>query len=204
MKILWVALLASLPAIALAGEGKPDAKAVYAAKCASCHGKDGKGSAAMAKMFKVELASMSLAGDEAKAKKDDELVEVVAKGKGKMPAYAKKLSGEEIAAVVAYSRGLGAAEKPRQDAKPAADGAGLYAAKCSSCHAKNGKGGAPLAKMFGVAAEALDLTRAAAERKDDELSAVISDGKNKMPAFKEKLKETEIRAVVAYIRSLAG
>ncbi len=37
----------------------PTAK-LFAQKCASCHGKDGKGAPSMAKMFKVDIALLDL------------------------------------------------------------------------------------------------------------------------------------------------
>jgi mono/diheme cytochrome c family protein len=41
-----------------------------------------------------------------KAKSDAQLANTIAKGQGKMPAYAGKLSDDEIKAAVAYVRSL--------------------------------------------------------------------------------------------------
>ncbi len=83
----------------------------------------------------------------------------------------------------------------------------IYVKKCSSCHGADGKGKAPMAKMFKVKPEDMDLTaKQVAAKKDDELVSLINAGKGRMPAFKEfKDGETvvEAAAVVAYIRSLA-
>ena len=38
---------------------------------------------------------------------------------------------------------------------------------------------------------------------DDELAAVISDGKDKMPSYKKSLKPEQVKELVGYIRSLA-
>jgi mono/diheme cytochrome c family protein len=38
---------------------------------------------------------------------------------------------------------------------------------------------------------------------DAELSSIITDGKNKMPAYGKSLKGEDIKGLVAYIRSLA-
>ena len=38
---------------------------------------------------------------------------------------------------------------------------------------------------------------------DDELAAVIEKGKNKMPAYGKSINADDIKALVAYIRSLA-
>lgn len=75
-------------------------------KCASCHGKDGKGAASMAKMFKVDMGLLDLTDKETLDKKDDVLDGITAKGVGKMPAYEAKLKAEEVKALTAYIRSL--------------------------------------------------------------------------------------------------
>jgi len=84
------------------------AKIFTGRSCVNCHGKDGKGVARVAKMLKADLDAMDLTGKEAKSRSDSELEGIVFKGaeKGKMPAYGGKMTKEEIAAVVAYIRGL--------------------------------------------------------------------------------------------------
>lgn len=79
---------------------------LYNQKCASCHGKDGKGTASMAKMFKVDLGLLDLTDKATLDKKDDVLNGITSKGFGKMPAYATKLKAEEIAALTTYFRSL--------------------------------------------------------------------------------------------------
>lgn len=75
----------------------------YAKYCASCHGKDGR-----AKTFKAKLNhARNLADPEWQGRVSDERIfNSVMNGKGKMPAYGKKLSEQEIDALVAYVRGL--------------------------------------------------------------------------------------------------
>lgn len=84
---------------------------VYAAKCASCHGKDGKGSATMAKMLKVDNVLLDLTDKDSMAKTDDNLVSVTSKGKDKMPAFEGKLKVDEMANSIAYIRSLGEPKK---------------------------------------------------------------------------------------------
>ena len=79
-----------------------------------------------------------------------------------------------------------------------------YAAKCASCHAKDGKGNAAMVKVFKVDASALDLTKDSTLAKSDAaLAKVTTDGINKMPAYKGKLTDAEIAGLIAYIRTLA-
>jgi mono/diheme cytochrome c family protein len=86
----------------------------------------------------------------------------------------------------------------------AAAGAKLFAAKCTACHAKDGKGSLPMAKMFKLKdASALNLTsEATAKKPDADLVKTINTGREKMPSFKGKLKDAEITALVSYIRTL--
>lgn len=88
----------SLAALTLAGtmafaSGADD----YKAKCAMCHGADGKG--AMAK----KMGSQDLAGT---SMSTAEIAKVVTDGKGKMPAFKGKLSDDQIQAVAAYVKTL--------------------------------------------------------------------------------------------------
>jgi len=75
----------------------------YAKSCASCHGKDGR-----AKTFKGKLKhARDLTDPEWQNKASDERIfNSISNGKGKMPAFAKKLSETEVNALVNYVRGL--------------------------------------------------------------------------------------------------
>ena len=78
-----------------------DAAAVYKAKCAMCHGPDGKGSATGLKMGAHDFTAADV-----QKETDAQLTDTISKGKGKMPAYAGKLKDNEIKDLVAYIRGL--------------------------------------------------------------------------------------------------
>jgi mono/diheme cytochrome c family protein len=81
----------------------------------------------------------------------------------------------------------------------AQDAAATYKAKCSACHGADAKGDTPVGKKMGIQ----DLASAEVQKmSDDELAAVISDGKNKMPGYKKSLKPEQIKDLVGYIRSL--
>jgi cytochrome c6 len=76
----------------------------------------------------------------------------------------------------------------------AADAAALFAAKCAACHGKDGKGTAVGQKMG-----AHDLT--ALKEGEAEIVAVISNGKGKMSAYKEKLSQDEIKALAKFVKA---
>jgi cytochrome c6 len=74
----------------------------YKAKCAMCHGPDGTASTPVGKSMKVPSFK-----DPAEVKASDaQLIAATKNGKGKMPAYAGKLTDDQIREVVAYIRTL--------------------------------------------------------------------------------------------------
>lgn len=75
-----------------------DAAATYKAKCAMCHGPDGKGG---------KMGTRDFASPEVKAETDAQLTDIITKGKGKMPTYGGKISDADIKGLVAYIRTLG-------------------------------------------------------------------------------------------------
>jgi cytochrome c6 len=93
------------------------------------------------------------------------------------------------------------AQTPAAPAK--ADGAKIFAAKCTACHAKDGKGSLPMAKMFKLKDPTI-LNLTLTKESDAELVKTITDGRDKMPSFKGKLKDAEFSALVAYIRTLSA
>lgn len=78
-----------------------DGKALFAAKCASCHGKDAKGNPAMARMFKAAPAALDLSGGWT-ADSEKSRAAAIEKGRKNMPAFGGKLTAEERAVVIAF------------------------------------------------------------------------------------------------------
>jgi len=79
-----------------------NAAATYKAKCAGCHGADGKGSTGPGKALGVH----DFTSPEVTKMSDADLIGIVTAGKNKMPAYGKSLKAEDIAGLVAFIRGL--------------------------------------------------------------------------------------------------
>ncbi|HVI76293.1 MAG TPA: c-type cytochrome [Anaeromyxobacteraceae bacterium] len=97
-----VAALAVCLAVALAAPARAadDGKALFAQKCASCHGPDGKGKTPMGQ----KLGAKDLTHEDKEPL--DEIVKDIENGKPpKMAAYKGKLSAEQIKAVAAYIKG---------------------------------------------------------------------------------------------------
>jgi len=98
----------AMVAVLVAGVGilsttaSADDAATFKAKCAMCHGADGKGSAVGQKMGVHDFTSADV-----QKMSDAELTDVITKGKNEMPAYASKLHESDIKGLVAYIRQLG-------------------------------------------------------------------------------------------------
>jgi mono/diheme cytochrome c family protein len=76
---------------------------LYDSKCAACHAKDGSGNTPAGKGLKVK----DLRSEDVQKQSDDELFDIIMKGKDKMPGYEKSLGHEKIHELVTYIRGLG-------------------------------------------------------------------------------------------------
>ena len=77
-----------------------------------------------------------------------------------------------------------------------ADGAALWAQNCVSCHGKDGSGNTTMGKKLGLK----DYTKSQSFS-DAEAANVIKNGKGKMKAYKQ-LSDADVKALVAYVRSL--
>ena len=104
----WVAavtacvVLAGYALLSVPARADNEGQATYKAKCAACHGADGKGQTGMGKAFKIR----DLGSAEVQKQSDEELSGIISNGKGKMPGYSKSLKAEEIKDLVGFIRTL--------------------------------------------------------------------------------------------------
>ena len=76
-------------------------------------------------------------------------------------------------------------------------GAALYKQKCAACHGASGAGKQSMSTR--------DLgSKAVQGESDAALTKAIAQGKGKMPGYKSRLTETQIRELVGYIRTLGA
>jgi mono/diheme cytochrome c family protein len=96
-----------------------------------------------------------------------------------------------LAAIILLSGAVGFAQT---------SGEATYKAKCQSCHGAQGVPNPGIAKAMGVkpASDPSVKSLSAAQ-----MIADTTNGKGKMPAFKGKLSEAEIKASVDYFRAFA-
>jgi mono/diheme cytochrome c family protein len=99
---VFVTLSGSTISLAATPAGS-SAQDVYLDKCAICHGKDGSGHTAKGRKLKVK----DLRSPESQKLSEAEMIEIVAKGKGKdMDGFEKELGMDMVKSVVAYYRSL--------------------------------------------------------------------------------------------------
>jgi Cytochrome c. len=90
--VVILALVALTVTSAFAGGAE-----TYKAKCAMCHGADGKGG---------KMAPVDLGGADVQKQSDADLTTIITKGKAKMPSYESKLSAGEIKGTLEFIRSL--------------------------------------------------------------------------------------------------
>ncbi len=70
------------------------------------------------------------------------------------------------------------------------DGAGLFAQNCAGCHGDKGAGGKRAPTLAGKKIAASETTE------------IVTNGKKRMPAFKGRLKDDQIKAIADYVATL--
>lgn len=172
-------------------------KQLYERYCDFCHGKDGRGYAADEAPALASDDLLSIAGD-------GYLKDAILRGRPgtTMSAWTIARGGplgpDQAGAIVAYLRTW--QTRPSEDfstrtvSGDPARGAPVYAARCASCHGKDGRGGKY---------NALSNPELLASASDGFLATTIERGRagTPMPAFAEKLSAREIGDVVALLRS---
>jgi mono/diheme cytochrome c family protein len=74
-----------------------------------------------------------------------------------------------------------------------------YKAKCAGCHGPDGTGNTAAGKAMKVR----DFHSPEVQKESPaELAEIISNGKDKMPKYADKLKEAEIKDLAAYVLAL--
>lgn len=96
-----------------------------------------------------------------------------------------------LAAVILLSGAMGFAQS---------SGQATYKVKCQSCHGAQGVPNPGIAKAMGVKPASDPSVKSLSEAT---MIADTTNGKGKMPAFKGKLSEAEIKASVEYFRTFA-
>jgi mono/diheme cytochrome c family protein len=163
---------------------------IFLARCLACHDYYGQPSAMLPEGVKTPR---DLSNPEFQAGiTDEELMERVRHGKKGMPALVPQLGKDQAKDVVAYVRIL-------------SPGYALYDRYCLDCHGMRGEGGTghlaeATAPEFAFTEEYFD------KKSPDEIRKgiwhMLRDKNPSMPHFREALSETEVKAIIRYLRTL--
>ena len=78
-------------------------------------------------------------------------------------------------------------------------GADIFKAKCAMCHGADGSASTGMGKTMGLKPLSSPEVQ---NMSDADLTALITNGKGKMPAYKGKLSDADIASVVKYVKTL--
>jgi len=73
----------------------------------------------------------------------------------------------------------------------------IYQARCSVCHGKEG-----VPKSFAKGSPAFNDEAWQKATSVESIERVVAEGRNKMPAFRNKLTQEEIRSVAVHLKTL--
>jgi len=164
---------------------------VYLDRCVPCH--DAFGQPQTALPAGVQRAPRNLADPAFQARVSDAaLRELVRHGKAAMPALVPRITPAEADDLAAFVRVL-------------SPGYTLYVRHCEVCHGARGQGVPGLAVEAGTPRLAFDEEYFAGRNADAvraEVWHMLRDAKPTMPHFTYVLSENDVRAILAYLRSL--
>jgi mono/diheme cytochrome c family protein len=190
-----------------------EGRRLFVSYCQLCHGPDGHGDGPLAKQLNikpVDLVKSSRA-------RSDTILKKIITGRGRqtitgrdrhnlisdaMPQWENVFSDEQIDALIAYLRFLGSS---RHDLMGDPEvGHQLYQQYCKVCHGEEGMGDGIMTTLMGM--EPMDHTNPneTSVLSNEEIMQSILHGVGKyMPAWKGILSQTEVEALVSYIRLLS-
>lgn len=97
MAVIVMMTIMAPPAVA---DSPSAGQQVFDKHCAKCHGADGAGKTTIGE----KMGLKDLGSAEVQKKSDEDLAKITDEGQGKMPGFGKKLSKDDIKAVVQHMR----------------------------------------------------------------------------------------------------
>ena len=173
-------------------------RAIYERSCASCHGTRGLGDGPSAAALNPKPPAIGSARD-MHDRSPALLYRIMSVGVAGTPmvGFAGQLTPNQRWNVVSYLMTLRASQAD------VAEGEGLYAQRCASCHGMLGSGDGALTRALSRLPSEIGSFAWQAERTDEQLAAVVRDGMSGTPMPPSKdLTPAQVQSVVAYLRTL--
>jgi len=190
-----------------------EGRGLYVSYCQLCHGTSGKGDGPLAKAMKISQVDLTTT---VRARSDTFLKRIIS-GKGRqtitgrdrhnllseaMPGWKDIFSESQLKSLIAYLRFLGNAKHDLMGDPEV--GLRRYQQYCQVCHGTEGEGDGIMKKLIGIIP--IDLTNSIETNRLNNVDMVknILDGKGKfMPAWRGILSQSDVEALVSYIRLLS-
>lgn len=180
----------SLLAISQDPTAMATAKNLFALNCSACHGSDARG----AKGFPNLTDQDWLWGGS-----EDTVYQTIAQGRNNaMPGWGPVLGADGVEQVMAYVLTLSGRELQGATADMVATGKERFTTLCSTCHGVDGKGNQALG-----APNLTDNIWLHGSSVSDIRETITKGRTNQMPAHLERLGETKVRLLAAYVLSLS-
>jgi len=190
-----------------------EGRRLYVSYCQLCHGPGGTGDGPLAKAMKISPADLTTTV----RSRSDAILRKIITGEGRqtitgrdrhniiseaMPEWKDVFSESQIEALIAYLRFMG--NKKHDLMGDPESGFRLYQTYCQVCHGVEGDGDGIMTKLMGIIP--MDHTNPNLTNSLDnrELIKSILDGKGRfMPAWRGILSQSDVEALVSYIRLLS-
>ena len=190
-----------------------EGRRLYVSYCQLCHGTDGKGDGPLARVMQISPADLTTT---IRSRSDTILTKIIT-GEGRqtitgrdrhnllseaMPEWKDVFTDAQVKALIAYLRFLGRSEHELKGDPEI--GMQLYQKYCQVCHGMEGDGDGIMTELMGITP--MDHTNPnETNRLDNEqLIDRILDGQGKfMPAWRGILSQSDVEALVSYIRLLS-
>jgi len=211
--ILLTILIASIQKVSANPPPAYEGRRLYVSYCQLCHGADGKGGGALAKAMKIDPADLTTT---VRSRSDTILMKIIS-GEGRqtitgrdrhnllsdaMPEWKDIFSKTQIKSLIAYLRFLG--NSRHQLMGDPKIGLQLYQQYCHVCHGVEGDGDGIMTELMGITPMDHTNPNETNDLSNKQLMKSILDGKGEyMPAWRGVLSQTDVEALVSYIRLLS-
>jgi mono/diheme cytochrome c family protein len=98
------------------------------------------------------------------------------------------------------SRTAAASPAPSASVDPFATARANFTKNCEPCHGPNGEGGLVKVEKKQIKVPSLKAEHAI-KHTDDQITKMITNGEEEMPAFKDKMSQQEIADMVKFVRT---
>jgi cbb3-type cytochrome c oxidase subunit III len=190
-----------------------EGRRLYVSYCQLCHGADGQGDGPLAKVMQISPADLTTT---VRSRSDTILMKIIT-GEGRqtitgrdrhnllseaMPEWKDVFSESQVKALIAYLRFLGSTKHDLMGDPEV--GMQLYQKYCQVCHGVEGDGDGIMTKLMGIMPMDHTNPNETNSLNNEELVESILDGEGKfMPAWRGILSQSDVEALVSYIRLLS-